>query len=159
MIEHTLVFLKPDAVERSITGQIISRLEQAGLKIVGMKMIWVDKNFSKKHYSAHIDKKFYKYLEEFITSGPVIAMVIEGLHAIEIVRKIVGPTEPRIAPPGTIRGDFAVHSYAYTDSKKISIKNLIHASGTKEEAKKEIELWFKPSELHTYKTVHEKHVC
>ncbi len=159
MIERTLVLLKPDAVERSITGQIITRLEQAGLKIVGMKMVVVDKNFSKKHYAAHVKKHFYKPLEQFITSGPTIAMVIEGLHAVEIVRKIVGPTEPRTAPPGTVRGDFAVHSYNYTDKKKISIKNLIHASGTKAEAKKEIQLWFKPSEIYSYKTVHEKHVC
>lgn len=159
MIERTLVLLKPDAVERGITGQIITRLEQAGLKIVGMKMVWVDKNFSKKHYSAHVKKHFYTPLENFITSGPVIAMVIEGLHAVEIVRKIVGPTEPRTAPAGTIRGDFSAHSYAYTDKKKISIKNLIHASGTKAEAKKEIALWFKKEEMHSYKTVHEKHVC
>ena len=159
MIERTLVLLKPDTVERSITGRIISRLEQAGLKIVAMKMVWVDKNFSKKHYSSHVKKHFYKPLEQFITSGPTIAMVIEGLHAVEVVRKIVGSTEPRTAPAGTIRGDFAVHSYSYTDKKKISIKNLIHASGTKSEAKKETKLWFKPSEIHSYKTVHEKHVC
>ncbi len=159
MIERTLVLLKPDAVERSITGQIITRLEQAGLKIIGMKMVWVDKDFSKKHYEAHVKKHFYKSLETFIISGPVIAMAVEGLHAVEVVRKIVGPTEPRTAPSGTIRGDFAVHSYEYTDKKKISIKNLIHASGNKSDAKKEVNLWFKKEEMHSYKTVHEKHVC
>ncbi len=159
MIERTLVLLKPDAVERGIMGQIISRFEQAGLKMAGMKMVWVDKNFSQKHYSAHLDKHFYKYLEEFIISGPVVAMAVEGLHAVEIVRKIVGGTEPKTAAPGTIRGDFAVHSYEYTDKKKMSIKNLIHASGTKEEAKKEVDLWFKKEEMHSYKTCHEKHTC
>lgn len=159
MIEQTLVLLKPDAVERGIMGQIISRLENAGLKIIGMKMVWVDKNFAKKHYSAHVDKNFYKYLEEFIISGPVVAMAVEGLHAVEIVRKIVGGTEPKTAPAGTIRGDFAVHSYEYTDKKRISIKNLIHASGNKKEAKEEIKLWFKKEEMHSYKTCHEKHTC
>lgn len=158
MIERTLVLLKPDAVERSISGELISRLERTGLKIVGMKMVWVDEKFAKKHYSAHIEKPFYKSLETFIISGPVIAMAIEGLHAVEIVRKVVGGTEPKTAQPGTIRGDYAMHSYEYTDNKGISIKNLIHASGNKEEAKKEIALWFKKEELHTYKTVHEKHV-
>ncbi len=157
MLEKTLILIKPDAVQRSIVGRIISRFEDAGLKIVGIKMMWVDKNFSKKHYSAHTKKKFYKGLENFITEGPVIAFVLEGLHAVETTRKIVGPTEPRKALPGTIRGDFAHHSYEYTNKKGIAIKNLIHASGTKEEAKKEIDLWFSIEELHNYKTVHEKH--
>ena len=93
-----------------------------------------------------------------ITEGPVVSMAIEGLHAVETVRKIVGGTEPKGASPGTIRGDFAHHSYQYTDTKGIAIKNLVHASGNVEEAKQEVELWFKPEELHTYKTVHEKHV-
>jgi len=158
MIERTFVMLKPDAVQRSIAGRIIARFEDAGLKIIAMKMITVSKDFSKKHYSAHVKKPFYRGLEEFITEGPVIAMVIEGLHAVEAVRKIVGPTEPKQAPPGTIRGDFAHHSYEYTDKKGIAIKNLIHASGNKEEAKQEIELWFSKEELQDYKTVHEKHV-
>ncbi|MDO8741276.1 MAG: nucleoside-diphosphate kinase [Candidatus Woesearchaeota archaeon] len=158
MIERTFIMMKPDAVQRCITGEIIDRFENAGLKIVGMKMIWMSKDFSKKHYEAHIKKPFYKGLEDFITSGPVIAMVLEGLHAVEIARKLVGATEPRTALPGTIRGDFAHHSYEYTDKKGISIKNLIHASSSKEEAKKEIELWFKAEELHSYKTVHEIHV-
>ena len=158
LIQRTLVLLKPDAVQRAIMGTIITRFENAGLKIVGMKMMWVDNEFSKKHYSAHVGKPFYKGLEEFITFGPVIAMVIEGVEAIETVRKIVGSTEPKKAQPGTIRGDFAHHSYAYADKKGIAIKNLIHASDSLESAKKEIELWFKKNELHTYKTVHELHV-
>ena len=157
MIERTLVLLKPDAVQRAFVGEIITRFERVGLKIVGMKMVWVDEDFSKKHYSDHVDKPFYPGLEEFITEGPVIAMVLEGIHAVEIVRKIVGPTEPKQAPPGTIRGDFSHHSYAYTDKKGIAIKNLIHASGSVEDAEKEVSLWFKPEELHSYKTVHDVH--
>jgi len=157
MIERTLILLKPDAVQRSIVGRIISRFEDAGLKIVGTKMIWIDSNFSRKHYSEHVSKPFYKDLETFITESPVIAFVLEGPHAVEAARKIVGPTEPSKAQPGTIRGDFAQHSYEYASKHGIAIKNLIHASGSKEEAKKEIGLWFSLKELHNYKTVHEKH--
>ena len=158
MLEKTLVLIKPDGVQRSLAGRIISRFEDAGMKIVGIKMVQVTPQFSKKHYAAHVNKQFYQALENFITEGPVIAIAVEGLHAVETVRKIVGPTEPKQAPPGTIRGDFAHHSYAYSDSKGIAIKNLIHASGTKEEADIEIKLWFSTSELFKYATVHEKHV-
>lgn len=158
LIERTLVLLKPDAVQRSLVGNILTRFENSGLKFVGMKMVWVDTDFSKKHYSDHIEKPFYKPLEAFITEGPVIAMVLEGINSVEIVRKMVGSTEPRKALPGTIRGDLAHHSYEYADKKGIAIKNLIHASDTSENAKKEVALWFSPKELHTYKTVHETHV-
>ena len=120
MIEQTLILVKPDGVERGIVGNILTRFEHAGLKFVGMKMMWVDKEFSKKHYAEHVEKPFYKGLEEFIVSGPVIAMVLEGLHAVSLVRKIVGATEPKSALPGTIRGDYAHHSYEFTD-KKIAI--------------------------------------
>lgn len=157
MIERTLVLIKPDGVERALIGQVITRFENAGLKIVGMKMKWVDKEFSRKHYAAHVEKPFYKSLEAFIISGPVVAMVLEGINAVEVVRKMVGPTEPKAAQPGTIRGDYAHHSYGYADKKGIAIKNLIHATGTKEEAKQEIALWFSKEELHSYATVHEKH--
>ncbi|MFH0876562.1 MAG: nucleoside-diphosphate kinase [archaeon] len=158
LIERTLVLLKPDAIQRSLVGTIISRFESAGLKIVGMKMVWVDKDFSKKHYADHVEKKFYKGLEDFIISGPIIAIAVEGIFAVEVVRKLVGGTEPKKALPGTIRGDFAHHAYEYADKKGIAIKNLIHASDSHENAKKEIELWFKKEELHSYKTVHEMHV-
>ncbi len=157
MIQQTLILFKPDAVERAIVGKIIERFENTGLKIVAMKMVWVTEDFSKKHYSAHVGKKFYKPLEDFIVSGPVIAMILEGIEAVELVRKIVGPTEPKSAAPGTIRGDFAHHSYKFADDKGIAIKNLIHASGTVEEAKVETKLWFTPAEIHSYHTVHEKH--
>ena len=158
MLETSLVLIKPDGVQRGLMGEIISRFEKVGLKIVGMKMVWVDQEFARKHYAAHVDKPFYPGLEAMITEGPVLAVVLEGLHAVNQVRKMVGVTEPKGAAPGTIRGDFAHHSYEYTDKKGIAIKNLIHASGTKEEAKTEIKMWFKKDELHSYNTVHEKHV-
>jgi nucleoside-diphosphate kinase len=158
MFERTLVLIKPDGVQRQISGRIIQRFEDVGLKIVGMKMLWIDKTFARKHYSAHVDKPFYAGLEAMITEGPVIAMVLEGLHAVTLVRKLVGGTEPKSAQPGTIRGDFAHHSYEYTDKKGKAIKNLIHASGNAEEANAEVALWFDKKELHDYKTVHESHV-
>lgn len=157
MIEQTLVLIKPDGVERGLVGTILSRFENVGLKIIGMKLVVIDKTFSKKHYAAHVSKPFYKGLEEFIVSGPVVALVLEGIEAVETVRKMVGPTEPKAALPGTIRGDFAHHSYGYADKKGIAIKNLIHASGSKEDAKTEVPLWFSEKELHKYATVHEKH--
>ncbi len=157
-MERTLVLLKPDTIQRSFAGELITRFEKVGLKIVGMKMVWVDEEFSKKHYAAHIEKKFYPGLQAMITEGPVVAIVLEAPHAVSQVRKMVGGTEPKSAQPGTIRGDYAQHSYEYTDGKGISIKNLIHASGNVEEAKTEVDLWFKPEEIHTYKTVHEAHV-
>ncbi len=158
MIEQTLILVKPDGVQRGLVGRIIQRFEDVGLKIIGMKQIWVDKKFAKEHYKAHVSKKFYPGLEAMIIEGPVVAFVLEGLHAVELVRKIVGDTEPKSAKPGTIRGDFAHHSYEYTDKKGQAIKNLVHASGNKKEAKDEIKLWFKKEELHSYETVHEKHV-
>ncbi len=158
MIERTLVLIKPDGVQRGIAGQVITRFENAGLKIVGMKLAWVDSDFSKKHYAEHVEKKFYKALEAMLTQGPVLAFVLEGVGAVELVRKIVGPTEPKAAPPGTIRGDFAHMSYSYADDKEIGLKNIIHASDKLETAKVEIGLWFKEEELHTYKSVHDLHV-
>ncbi len=157
MIERTLILLKPHAVQRGISGEVISRFENAGLKISGIKMVWVDKDFSKKHYSEHVDKDFYPGLERMITEGPIIAIALEGIHSVEIVRKMVGPTEPKEALPGTIRGDYSHVSYSYADKKGIAIKNIIHASGNSKEAKKEVSLWFSVEELHNYKTVHEIH--
>ncbi|MFH1439561.1 MAG: nucleoside-diphosphate kinase [Candidatus Woesearchaeota archaeon] len=157
MIERTLVLLKPDAVERGLMGEIIHRLERSGLKIIGMKMVWIDKKFAAEHYSEHIKKDFYLSLEEYVTSGPVVAMNVEGVSAVEVIRKMCGHTEPKKSIPGTIRGDFAVHSYEFADTKGISIKNLIHASGSKKEADKELKMWFKDKELHSYEAVHEKH--
>ncbi|MGV8150168.1 MAG: nucleoside-diphosphate kinase [Candidatus Woesearchaeota archaeon] len=160
-IERTLILIKSDGVQRQIVGKIIQRLEDAGLKIVGMKMKWVDSDFAKKHYFDVEERKgprVFQSLVTYLTEGPVVAMVIEGIDSVELVRKMVGPTEPKSAMPGTIRGDFAQHSYSFADEREMSIRNLIHASGKSEEAKYEIALWFKPDELHTYKTVHEVHV-
>ncbi|MBT3395459.1 nucleoside-diphosphate kinase [archaeon] len=158
MIEQTLVLIKPDGVKRGLIGEVTKRFELRGLKIVGLKMVQVEPDFSKKHYAAHVDKKFYKGLEKFIVSGPVVAMIIEGVDAVEVVRKIVGSTEPKGADVGTIRGDFAHISYEHADKKDKAIENLIHASGNSEEAKQEVALWFGIDELHSYKLSHEDHI-
>jgi nucleoside-diphosphate kinase len=158
LIERTLVLLKPDAVERGLSGEIIKRFEQRGLKIIALKMLKPNRELVEKHYAPHKGKKFYKPLVDFLTDKPVVAMVIEGIHAIEAVRAMVGPTQPFAAPMGTIRGDFSHMSGAYADKFQFVIKNLIHASGSKEEAEKEIKLWFKPEELCTYRRVEDVHI-
>lgn len=158
MIEATLVLVKPDGVQRGLIGEVIKRFEQRGLKVTALKMVRIDKNFAKEHYVDHINKDFYKGLEEFITEAPVVAMVIEGINAIENVRKIVGTTEPKGAPLGTIRGDFAHISYEHADGRKISIRNLVHASGNKKDAEREIGLWFSIEDLHSYEGANDKHV-
>lgn len=162
MIEQTLVLLKPDAVQRCIMGRILSRFEDAGFKVVGMKMVWVDKKFALKHYREELAKRVGAHVREmiadFLTTGPVIAIVIEGVNAIENMRKMVGSTEPKSALPGTIRGDFSHVSYGYADQKKVPVKNIIHASSSKEDADLEIKLWFAKDELHSYKTVHDVHI-
>jgi nucleoside-diphosphate kinase len=160
MNERSLVLLKPDAVKRSLVGQIISRFENAGYKIVGTKMVWVDEEFGKKHYADLGERRGDKVLQvmlKFVTSGPIIALCIEGINTVEGVRKMVGGTEPKTAAPGTIRGDFAHVSFAHADRQDKAVENLIHASGNVEEAKVEVALWFKEEELHTYNTVHETH--
>lgn len=161
MIERTLVLLKPDAVKRGLMGRVISRFEDAGLKVVGSKMVTIDQEFGKKHYydiAARRGEKVLQVLLKFMTTGPVMALCLEGVNAVENVRKLVGGTEPKSALPGTIRGDFAHVSFAYADGQNKAIENLIHASGNVEEAKSEITLWFKAEELHSYKTAHEAHV-
>ena len=158
MIERSLVIVKPDGVERGLVGEVLRRFENAGLKIIGMKMVWVDRKFAEEHYHAHKSKPFFKELVEFITEGPVVAFVLEGVHAVENVRRLVGSTSPHEAAPGTIRGDFAHLSMAYASKKGLGGKNIIHASGTKKDADEEIKLWFSKNELHSYTTVHEKHV-
>jgi len=162
MIERTLVLVKPDGVERGLIGECIKRFEQRGLKIIGLKMVWTDKDHAMKHYTEDISKRRGEHVREkllvFITSGPVVAMVIEGVDAIENVRKIVGSTEPKSALPGTIRGDFSHVSYGYADNKNIAVKNLIHASGNKEDSDHEVPLWFNDNELHTFTLTHDKHI-
>ena len=127
--------------------------------MVGMKMVWVDKEFSQKHYAEHVEKPFYTGLETMITMGPVLALAVEGVDAIANVRKMVGGTEPKTAAPGSIRGDYAHVSYGHADEKGIGVKNLIHASANTEDAEKELALWFKEEDVHTYKTVHEVHIA
>jgi nucleoside-diphosphate kinase len=155
MKQQTLVLLKPDAVRRGLTGEILHRFEKAGLKIIGMKMVWIDEDHSKEHYSEHVDKAFYEGLEEMITEGPVVAAVLEGIEAVTVVRKMVGSTEPKEAAPGTIRGDYTHHSYALADAKGMAVRNVVHASGDTDEAADEIALWFDDEELHTYKRADE----
>lgn len=156
-IERTFVMIKPDGVQRQIVGEILSRFEKVGLKLVGMKLIHVDADFSKKHYADHVEKPFYKGLEDLLVSGPVVAMVLEGANAIDLVRKMVGSTAPSKADPGTIRGDYAHMDYARADEKGVGVPNLIHASDSTESAQKEMHLWFSETEIFdNYSTVHEK---
>lgn len=160
--ERTLVLIKPDGVERGLVGQILTRFEQAGLKMVGLKLTMIDKDFAKKHYTEDISKRLGEhirnYMIDMMTSGPVIAITLEGIEAISLVRKMVGVTEPKSAVPGTIRGDFAHVSYGYADSKKVGLRNIIHASSSGEDAQNEISLWFTKTELYTYESVHDKHI-
>lgn len=157
MIERTLVLVKPEGVQRNLIGKVITRFEDAGFKIVGMRMHWANREFAEKHYTQDIadrhGDKVRNMLLDYIIAGPVIAMVIEGVNAIENVRKIVGGTEPKSALPGTIRGDFAHVSYAHADKNQMVVKNIIHASGDAKDAAHEVPLWFKDDELHSYKTI------
>jgi nucleoside-diphosphate kinase len=160
-MERTLIILKPDAVQRGIAGEILTRFEKVGLKIVGVKMLKPDYD----HYFAHYEKigkmisrrgqKPFDVTLEMMMKGPVIAVVLEGVDAVSLVRKMVGTTEPKAAAPGTIRGDYAHMSFSYADSQGVGIPNLIHASGDPEEAKQEIAHWFSENELFEYITAHE----
>lgn len=141
MHEKTLILLKPDALQRGLIGEVISRFERKGLKLVGLKMIKITKDLSKEHYSHLVSKPFYPDLENFMTSMPVVALVLEGKEAVEVVRLIVGPTNASKASGGTIRGDFS----------NSTSRNIIHASDSKETAEKEVKRFFKPTELFEYK--------
>jgi nucleoside-diphosphate kinase len=160
-IERTLVLLKPDAVDRGLIGRIIKRFEDAGLKIVGLKMVQADEARALEHYDEDIAKRhgehMRRYNVDFLTSGPVVAIAIEGVSAVENVRKFCGTTEPKSANPGTIRGDYSHMSYDHADLKKHVAKNVIHASGDKEYAVKELKIWFADDELIKYSSVHERH--
>lgn len=160
-MEQTLVLLKPDAVARQITGEIISRFERAGLKIVGMKMLAPDESHYHHHYEtisklvSRRGEEVYKRNADFMMTGPVIAIVLQGVEAVGIVRKMVGETEPKSALPGTIRGDYAHMSMDWSNKRNGGLPNLIHASGNVEEAKQEVAHWFSDQELFDYKTAHE----
>ena len=161
-LERTLIVMKPDAVMRGITGEILTRFEKAGLKIVGAKMLKPDYDHFFHHYEnigkviSRRGQEVFDVTLEMMNQGPVIAYVLEGVEAAALVRKMVGATEPKSALPGTIRGDYSHMSYAHADSAKVGIPNLIHASGDADEAALEIVHWFSESELFDYETVHEK---
>lgn len=148
-LERTLILIKPDAVQRRLAGTILSRFENKGLKIVGLKLMQVTKELSAEHYAEHVEKPFYPLLEEFITSGPVIAIAAEGPEAISVVRSMMGSTNGRESAPGTIRGDFGV-------SRQM---NLVHGSDGPEAAAREIPIYFKPEELVDYESSLSGWVC
>lgn len=146
--EKTFVMVKPDGVQRGLIGEVISRFEKKGLKINGIKMLNIDRDLALKHYFEHREKDFHNDLIRFITSGPVVAMVLEGPDAISIVRKVVGSTAPEDAAPGSIRGDYAI----------FTTFNIIHASDSPESSAREIGLFFRESELSEYKLNIENHL-
>ncbi len=183
--EKTLVIIKPDGVQRTLIGNIIQRYERSGLKLVGMKMVAPNAELVKKHYTLDPEwirkageKSIKSYIEKgltpketdpikvgerilgnltrYLSSGPVIAMVWEGVHSVGIVRKLTGGTEPLSSDVGTIRGDFVLDSYQISDVDGRAIRNLVHASGNVEEANLEIALWFKPEEILNYRLIQDE---
>lgn len=183
--EKTLVIIKPDGVQRSLIGELIRRYERIGLKLVGSKMLIPTKEMVESHYTVDPDwrrkagektiksytekgltppsldpleasEKILGRLKNYMSSGPVVALVWQGAHAVAIVRKITGGTEPLSSDVGTIRGDFVLDSYELSDTDARSVRNLVHASGTMEEAEKEIALWFKPEEILSYRLVQDE---
>ena len=183
--DRTLVVIKPDGIQRSLVGEIVRRYERVGFKLVGLKMLVPTPEFIEQHYTLdpswrqktgekaiagyekkgleppsrdplEITAKVLANLKKYLTAGPVIAMVWQGAHVVEIVRKITGGTEPLTSDVGTIRGDFVLDSYQMCDTDNRAVRNLIHASGSPEEAEKEISHWFRPEELVSYNVVQEK---
>lgn len=186
--ERTVVLVKPEGVMRGLVGEIISRFEKRGLKIIALKMVWATRDHVDAHYPSHDEwfesvgkrtKDFFKnkdidakehfgtdddveigrqvkgWLADHLTSGPVVALIIEGMHAVTVVRKIVGHTYPVEALPGTIRGDFSIDTPSSANVEKRAVKNIVHASGNETEAQHEIKHWFSPEEIHDYKRVDE----
>jgi nucleoside-diphosphate kinase len=139
-MERTFVMLKPDAVKKGVIGNVTSRLEGKGLKIVGMKMLQLNEKICREHYAHHAEKPFFKGLVEFMCSTPVVCMILEGEDAVETVRALAGPTDSKKAPKGTIRGDFGTDVQA----------NIIHASDSRETAESEIKRFFKKNEIFDY---------
>lgn len=183
--ERTLVVIKPDGVQRTLIGEIVKRYERSGLKLSAVKMMVPEKDFVEKHYTldpgwkmsngtkviqAAKDKGIKPRTEDpieqanfvletlikYLSSGPVVAMVWEGLNAVKIVRKITGGTEPLTSDVGTIRGDFVIDSYQMGDIDNRSVRNLVHASGSVSEAEAEIKHWFAPNEIVDYKLIQEQ---
>lgn len=183
MMEKSLVLIKPDGVQRSLVGTIISRFEKCGLKIIGMKMVQATKEQAGEHYAddeewlmsvgekalaaakkrgdnpnktpLEVGNWVRKQLLSYITLSPAVALCVEGHNAVAKIRQIVGGTSPHEAMPGTIRGDFAIDSYKLADNSGRPVQNLIHASGTVDEAEREIKIWFSEKELHVWKRVDE----
>ncbi len=139
-METTFVMCKPDAVQRGLVGEIIQRFERRGLKVVAMKMLWMSREFAAQHYAVHLGKPFYEGLIKYITSGPVVAMVLEGTNAVEAARATMGATNPAKAAPGTIRADYGLEMG----------RNLVHGSDGPDTAAFEIGLWFKDEEILSY---------
>jgi nucleoside-diphosphate kinase len=183
--ERTFVIIKPDGIQRSLIGEVIGRFERVGLKVVAMKMMVATADLIEKHYTldpewrritgektikGYVSKGLIppsndplkitaiilKNLITYMTAGPIVAIVIEGAHAVSIVRKLVGGTEPLTSDVGTIRGDFVLDSYQMSDVDGRAVRNIVHASGSVKEANDEIKHWFKPEELIKYKTINEK---
>ncbi|MFA7301003.1 MAG: nucleoside-diphosphate kinase [Candidatus Shapirobacteria bacterium] len=183
--QQTLVIVKPDGVQRSLIGEVIKRYEQCGLKLVAIKMLIPSPELALAHYSTDPNwalntgtksinaaavrgEKLWtddpiKYAESirqtlktFLSSGPVVTMVWQGMNAVAVVRKITGGTEPLSSVPGTIRGDYTIDSYSAADIDKRSVRNIIHSSGSIEEAKVEIAVWFKPEEILSYRLIAEE---
>lgn len=148
MVERTLVLIKPDAMARGLAGEIISRFERKGLKLVAMKMMWMDSDMARKHYAAHVGKPFFEGLVRYITALPIVAMVLEGPGAVAAVRNTMGSTDPAKAQPGTIRGDLALD---------IS-NNLVHGSDSPESAEREIALFFSKDEIFSWDRPQERFI-
>lgn len=142
-MERSLILFKPDTVQRKLCGELLARIERKGLKLIGIKMLRVTPELSKQHYAEHVTKKFYPLLESFITSGPIVAVAVEGPEAVKVMRSMMGSTNGRDSAPGTIRGD-------YGSSRQM---NLIHGSDSPEAAQRELAIYFQPNELHDWAPV------
>ncbi|MFH0830915.1 MAG: nucleoside-diphosphate kinase [Parcubacteria group bacterium] len=186
LTERSVVLIKPDGVMRGIVGEVLARFEKAGLKLVGLRMVKIDRTFANRHLPntpewikglgdktlttykkyghdpikelgtadpTEIGKMVVGWNLDFLTSGPIVAVAWEGHNAMDICRKLVGNTLPVFAPPGTIRGDFAKDSPALANTMKRAVRNVVHASGNKQEAEHELELWFGPEDIHSYERV------
>lgn len=183
--EKSLVIIKPDGVQRSLIGEVIKRLEQVGLKLIALKFEIPTKEKAKQHYTIDplwiektgekarmalekrggdisnintmdLGNKILGQLQKYMSSGPVVVMVWQGAHAVDVIRKLVGGTEPRTSDVGTIRGDFVHDSYEISNIENRSVKNVVHASGAIDEAESEIKIWFKPEEIVSYRLIAEE---
>ena len=152
MYQKSLVILKPDAVQRRLVGEILQRFENVGLKIHAMRLEKISGEKSKLHYAEHVEKDFYPSLEAYITSGPILIIVLGGLQAIQKIRLMIGDTIPTKALPGTIRGDYAHQGKGHqeTSGEQQPLRNLIHASATTDDAETELKVWFQPEEILEY---------